>query len=176
MGIPGIEQIDSGSSTSRAEVESTSSSSSDECSREKILNVVLLIMVFVLLGLFAYLFFTDRLVVGIENPLSKPETNQEEVADYCLYDGVQYANDEGFPSSDGCNTCSCTNGEVVCTLMACEESSCIETEEQCIGKEDGTECEMGVWCDEEGNKCGEESCVGLGTGSCQDEVCTYLPD
>jgi len=176
MGIPGIEQIDSGSSTSRAEVESTSSSSSDECSREKILNVVLLIMVFVLLGLFAYLFFTDRLVVGIENPLSKPETNQEEVVDYCLYDGVQYANDEGFPSSDGCNTCSCTNGEVVCTLMACEQSSCIETEEQCIGKEDGTECEMGVLCDEDGQETLADGFSESVPGSCTNESCNYLPD
>lgn len=29
------------------------------------------------------------------------------------------ANGESFPSSDGCNTCSCNNGKMLCTLMAC---------------------------------------------------------
>jgi len=175
MAIAGIEQVDGGGKPNISEVESTSSSGSDECSREKVLNVVLIIMVFVLLGLFAYLFFTDRLVVGIENPLSKG-TNQEEVVEYCTYEGVQYSNGESFPSNDGCNTCSCTNGEVVCTLMACEQNSCIDSEEQCIGKEDGTECEMGIICDENGEETLSEGFTEPIPGTCLDEVCTYLPD
>lgn len=84
-------------------------------SRDKFLNVVLLIFVFVLIGLFAYLFFTDRLIVGIENPFSKEEVKT------CTYDGIEYSEGDGFPSEDGCNTCSCTNGEVACTLMACND-------------------------------------------------------
>jgi hypothetical protein len=81
--IEGIEQVDGGSSSNVSGVDRTSSSGSGESGREKILNVVLLVMVFVLLGLFAYLFFSDRLVVGVENPLSKGETpttidNQQE--------------------------------------------------------------------------------------------------
>ena len=92
-----------------------------DCSREKILNVVLLIMVFTLIGLFAYLFFSDRLIVGVENPLSNKETViEEEESESCLYNGVEYANGQGFPADDGCNSCSCTNGKVVCTLIACE--------------------------------------------------------
>jgi len=41
--------------------------------RAKILNMILLIMVFALIGVFVYLFFTDRLLIGVENPLSKGE-------------------------------------------------------------------------------------------------------
>ncbi len=37
----------------------------------------------------------------------------------CAYDGKRYANGEGFPSTDGCNSCSCNDGNVACTLRAC---------------------------------------------------------
>jgi hypothetical protein len=38
----------------------------------------------------------------------------------CDYDGKTYAVGESFPSSDGCNSCSCTeDGTVVCTLRLC---------------------------------------------------------
>lgn len=44
----------------------------------KTLNMILLIMVFAMIGLFAYLFFTDRLMLGIENPFSKQVVEEEE--------------------------------------------------------------------------------------------------
>lgn len=38
----------------------------------------------------------------------------------CEYDGATYNPGESFPSSDGCNTCSCgTTGKVGCTKKAC---------------------------------------------------------
>lgn len=38
----------------------------------------------------------------------------------CVYDGKSYASGASFPSTDGCNTCSCgVQGEVACTLRAC---------------------------------------------------------
>ncbi|MEI7578469.1 MAG: hypothetical protein WCJ58_00340 [bacterium] len=37
----------------------------------------------------------------------------------CNYQGINYDNGIGFPSSDGCNSCSCAAGQVVCTEMAC---------------------------------------------------------
>ena len=37
----------------------------------------------------------------------------------CTYNGQTYRNGEGFRSSDGCNSCSCQNGQIACTLMAC---------------------------------------------------------
>lgn len=36
----------------------------------------------------------------------------------CTYKGVAYKDGEGF--SDDCNSCSCQNGEVNCTAMACD--------------------------------------------------------
>jgi hypothetical protein len=40
--------------------------------------------------------------------------------DDCKYAGRSYRVGESFPSTDGCNSCSCTDrGEVACTLIAC---------------------------------------------------------
>ncbi|MCG5051737.1 MAG: hypothetical protein KA712_02145 [Myxococcales bacterium] len=40
--------------------------------------------------------------------------------DGCTYEGVAYRAGDGFPASDGCNTCSCgADGLVACTLIAC---------------------------------------------------------
>ncbi len=36
----------------------------------------------------------------------------------CTYKGVTYQDGEGF--QDECNSCSCQNGEVMCTAMACD--------------------------------------------------------
>jgi hypothetical protein len=36
----------------------------------------------------------------------------------CQYKGKTYADGEGF--KDSCNSCSCDNGQVLCTLMACQ--------------------------------------------------------
>jgi hypothetical protein len=37
----------------------------------------------------------------------------------CLVDGNTYPNGSAFKSADGCNTCSCSNGQAVCTDMFC---------------------------------------------------------
>jgi hypothetical protein len=37
----------------------------------------------------------------------------------CSYGGKSYSVGDGFPSTDGCNTCSCTARGVICTLRAC---------------------------------------------------------
>lgn len=42
------------------------------------------------------------------------------IAKSCQYGGKTYKSGEGFPSEDGCNSCSCEDGKVSCTLMACE--------------------------------------------------------
>ena len=42
------------------------------------------------------------------------------IAKSCQYGGKTYKSGEGFPSEDGCNSCSCVDGEIACTLMACE--------------------------------------------------------
>ena len=41
----------------------------------------------------------------------------------CAYNGWSYADSETFKSSDGCNSCACSNGQVVCTAMACTNNN-----------------------------------------------------
>ncbi len=45
---------------------------------KNILIPILLIVVFILLSIFAYLFFTDKIDIGIKNPFSKEEVVEEE--------------------------------------------------------------------------------------------------
>lgn len=44
----------------------------------------------------------------------------------CTYAGTTYQVGESFPALDGCNTCTCTDGGIVCTKVAC---SCDPTTE-----------------------------------------------
>lgn len=39
----------------------------------------------------------------------------------CQIGGKTYKSGESFPAEDGCNSCSCDNGNVACTLMACNK-------------------------------------------------------
>jgi|GEM_PF-3176196 len=50
----------------------------------------------------------------------------------CKYTGVEYKEGESFPDSDGCNTCTCSNGKIICTEHACQ-SDCKETVNECFG-------------------------------------------
>ncbi len=44
----------------------------------------------------------------------------------CTYDGKSYPAGSTFPSSDGCNTCSCDgSGSIFCTERACAPLSCL---------------------------------------------------
>lgn len=38
----------------------------------------------------------------------------------CQYKGKTYNPGDRFPAEDGCNTCFCQNGKIVCTEMGCE--------------------------------------------------------
>lgn len=38
----------------------------------------------------------------------------------CYYNGQTYKSGQSFPAEDGCNSCTCKNGEAACTLMGCE--------------------------------------------------------
>ena len=45
-------------------------------------------------------------------------------ADQCFFGGKFYKNGESFGATDGCNTCSCADGVVRCTLRACPRPDC----------------------------------------------------
>ena len=37
----------------------------------------------------------------------------------CTYKNKVYKSGQGMPAGDECNSCSCQNGQVQCTLIAC---------------------------------------------------------
>lgn len=37
----------------------------------------------------------------------------------CTYQGMTYALGDTFPEGDGCNSCSCTDHGVTCTIIFC---------------------------------------------------------
>ena len=49
----------------------------------------------------------------------EPPGNVTPPAKTCDQDGKTHAVGESFPSTDGCNTCSCTETGVACTQRAC---------------------------------------------------------
>lgn len=81
----------------------------------------------------------------------------------CEYGGARYRAGDSFPSTDGCNQCSCqANGTVVCTLRACADT---------CGGLAGVSCPEGQYC----NFPAEAQCGAADqTGSCavRPEGCT----
>lgn len=45
----------------------------------------------------------------------------DEPTQQCLYEGQLFNDGEGFESSDGCNSCSCEDGQVSCTAKECSD-------------------------------------------------------
>ncbi len=72
------------------------------------LQAVIITMATVIIGLTSYIYYLSS-------------TDGEQTNQRCEYNGWAYANGETYSSSDECNTCVCTNGETVCTEMACLE-------------------------------------------------------
>jgi len=85
--------------------------------RSKLIYLALIAFTILVLaggGVAAYLVLSD-------NDSDKGEDNDnEETTKTCTYGGQTYQEGDAFKSSDGCNSCGCADGEVVCTLMACD--------------------------------------------------------
>ncbi len=77
---------------------------------------------------FVIIFFLGVLVgytLNGKQPSTSPENlipteKPTQVGQSCLYNGTRYESGEGFEDADGCNSCSCMDGKVSCTLIACE--------------------------------------------------------
>jgi len=84
----------------------------------------------------------------------------------CDYGGKHYDVGQGFPSTDGCNSCSCTgDGQVACTLRACEPQRC--------GGLTGLRCPDKQYCDYAPDaQCGAAD--QLGTCKSRPEVCDKI--
>lgn len=82
--------------------EAMESADMKEFKKAKLLNIVLLAMVFVMLSLFMFLFFTDRLVVGVENPFCKGsdvESEQVQSDDTPVVESVDVQKADTFVNS-----------------------------------------------------------------------------
>lgn len=92
----------------------TSNSITPAPKSHKLLMIGLVILLVLTAGLAAFVISENR---SLKSQLGSPQT--------CEYQGQIYQVGEGFPSTDGCNSCACdTNGLVACTDTACE----LETE------------------------------------------------
>jgi hypothetical protein len=81
----------------------------------------------------------------------------------CDYDGKHYNPGDGFPSSDGCNSCGCQDdGSVVCTLKACMPKTC--------GGLVGAQCDATDFCNFPADAiCGAADATG--TCEARPEIC-----
>ena len=95
------------------------------------------------------------LVVACGGAPAEPVSPEPAEGAKCTYGGQEYANEASFPSTDGCNNCSCSNGNVACTEKAClDESAQPPVEGEAAGKSCGARA---------GNSCTEA------------EYCAYAP-
>jgi len=121
--------------------------------------------IYIMFGIFAFLLITW--IVYTQVTKSKNNTERE-VPTYCEFDNQKY--DIGEVFNVDCNTCVCTQTGISCTFKICDQK-CIDSDSQCKGRDDGSLCILGVWCDENGKACGGESCTDLGLGICIKEKC-----
>jgi hypothetical protein len=74
-------------------------------------------------SILAFLSFFSLCTVACSStdPTGTTGTEDEELrrGRACIYDGHRHRLGESFPSSDGCNTCTCTSRGVICTERAC---------------------------------------------------------
>ena len=90
----------------------------------------------------------------------------------CIVDGVRHRPGDTFPSSDGCNTCSCReDGQVACTLRACvPDPDALQLGDACGGFRPvgSPECDTGLFCQHQaGALCGAADAPG---------ECVLIPD
>ncbi|HET7544729.1 MAG TPA: hypothetical protein VFK05_32895 [Polyangiaceae bacterium] len=85
----------------------------------------------------------------------------------CLYEGKSYADGDGFPASDGCNTCSCHAGVVSCTLLGCATGCQYQGQHYEPGQSFGVDCNTCT--------CGSDGRVSCTGGACPSQ-CALLQD
>jgi len=84
----------------------------------------------------------------------------------CRVEGRLYANGSAVPAKD-CNSCTCNDGQVLCTLIACPEPVV-------CGGQLGTQCPDNEYCEFANGSCGS----GDQTGTCKarPELCPDVYD
>ncbi|MBN2015465.1 hypothetical protein JW766_01395 [Candidatus Dojkabacteria bacterium] len=89
--------------------------------QEKKSNKVLIIAVLVFTSL-----LSCGIGVGVYWFLTKDKQAEPEQKKTCSYNDTTYNDGDTFDADDGCNQCLCNDGEVTCTLMACEKEEAVE--------------------------------------------------
>lgn len=92
----------------------------------KPLHIILVIMILILfcggIATGVYVWNKSRSSQQAQDGEEEEEQLQgegEEEEKTCSYDGKTYGEGESFNSTDGCNTCTCDNGNVACTTETC---------------------------------------------------------
>lgn len=86
---------------------------------EKLTNRKILIFISVLI-------LASGSVIGLVIGIARTNLASNDTVDLgksCRYNGNDYVNREKFPSFDGCNSCSCNDGRVICTARACAQDT-----------------------------------------------------
>lgn len=88
----------------------------------------------------------------------------------CVYGGKTYVDGAVSESTDGCNTCACTDGEVGCDAKACDDGCIYQSRHYAVG--DGFPAADGC------NTCtceagGAVSCTLIGCSTCEDAQADY---
>ena len=93
----------------------------------------------------------------------------DDAGNVCVYEGQTYPFGATFPAGDGCNTCSCDEYGVACTLIACPDAGvgCLPSGGCAVGPRCGEVCcDTGEACIDGECRCGDLAACGSGD-SCE---------
>lgn len=90
--------------------------------------------------------------------------------DDCTVDGVTYADGASFAAPDGCNSCTCDDGEAQCTLLGCITTCQHDGDTYAVGESfpAGDGCNL-CMCEPSGNV----ACTDVACGGCVYDGTTY---
>jgi hypothetical protein len=88
----------------------------------------------------------------------------------CEWMGRTYQDGERFPAGDNCNSCSCEDGQVACTLIACLDGGVPDASGACQPTQGCAEgpacggvcCDTGEQCVNDACRCGQNPACGAG--------------
>lgn len=90
----------------------------------KILFFISLLVFLIVVSILAISFINDSKTttnsISSNVPVSPEPTNAQEVQTFCYLNDNKYNLNDTFPSTDGCNTCTCgLDGTIACTEKTC---------------------------------------------------------
>lgn len=108
----------------------------------------------------AGILFGTILTIILSHQLAKQSTENILPKKSCISNNIVYKHGEKI--QDGCNSCTCENGQVTCTQKACNTNSSLAAPQ-------------GNACSEDAFVCPNNSSVGRSGPSCSFDACPYAP-